>query len=116
MEDLGSRRAATRFSLESTSCHNRRAWGLHKSLAKLRQFYFWPGMAVDVQIVVKECEVCKITKTANKNDRPPMGEQRVTERAGQRLFIDFMGPSPRTKAGNSVIFVCLDQVSSGCSR
>jgi len=23
--------------------------GLHKSLAKLRQFYYWPGMAVDVQ-------------------------------------------------------------------
>ncbi|XP_070855473.1 uncharacterized protein [Drosophila suzukii] len=33
-------------------------------------------MAVNVQKVVKECEVCKITKTANKNDRPPMGEQR----------------------------------------
>jgi len=44
---------------------------------------------VDVQKVVKECEVCKISKTANKNNRPPMGEQRVTERAGQRLF---MGP------------------------
>jgi len=25
-------------------------------------------MIVDVQKVVKECEVCKITKTANKND------------------------------------------------
>jgi len=40
-----------------------------------------------------------------------MGEQRVTERAGQRLFIDFMGPYPRTKAGNSVIFLCLDHFS-----
>jgi len=68
-------------------------------------------MAVDVQKVVKECEVCKITKTANKNDRPPMGEQRDTERSGQRSFIDFMGPYPRTKPGNSVIFVCLDHFS-----
>ncbi|XP_070853711.1 uncharacterized protein [Drosophila suzukii] len=58
-----------------------------------------------------ECEVCKITKTANKNNRPPMGEQRVTERAGQRLFIEFMGPYRRTKAGNSVIFLCLDHFS-----
>jgi len=40
-----------------------------------------------------------------------MGEQRVTERAGQRLFIDLMGPYPRTKAGDSVIFVCLDHFS-----
>jgi len=68
-------------------------------------------MAVDVQKVVKECEVCKITKSANKNDRPPMGEQRVTEWAGQRLCIDFMGPYPRTKAGNSVIFVWPDNFS-----
>jgi len=34
-KDLASRRAATRFSLESTACHNCRAWGLQKSLAKL---------------------------------------------------------------------------------
>jgi len=54
------------------------------------------GMAVGVQKVVKECEVCKITKAANKKNRPPMGEQRVTERAGQKFFIDFMGPYPRT--------------------
>jgi len=40
-----------------------------------------------------------------------MEEQRVTERAGQRLFIDFMGPYPKTKAGYSVIFVCLDHFS-----
>jgi len=72
-------------------------------------------MAVDVQKEVKECEVCKITKTANKNDRPPMAEQRVTERAGQRLFIDFMEPYPRTKAGNSVIFVCLDHFSKSAA-
>ncbi|XP_043661543.1 uncharacterized protein K02A2.6-like [Drosophila teissieri] len=85
--------------------------GLHKSLAKLRQFYYWPGMSADVQELVKVCEVCKVSKTAIKIKRPPMGEQRVTERAGQRLFIDFMGPYPRTKAGNSVIFVCLDHFS-----
>jgi len=26
--------------------------GLHKSLSKLKQFYYWPGMAVDVQKVL----------------------------------------------------------------
>jgi len=35
------------------------------------------------------------------------------ENSGLRsgLAIDFMGPYPRTKAGNSVIFVCLDHFS-----
>jgi len=40
-----------------------------------------------------------------------MVEQPDTERAGQRLFIDLIGPYPRTKSGDSVIFVSLDHFS-----
>ncbi|XP_050745941.1 uncharacterized protein LOC127011811 [Drosophila biarmipes] len=74
-----------------------RVWKLWVPTELRPDFYYWPGMAVDVQKIVKEFEVCKITKTANKSDQPPMGEQRIRESAGQRLFIDFMGPYPRTK-------------------
>jgi len=35
-EALGSRRAATRFSLESTSCHNRRAWGVAQITSQIK--------------------------------------------------------------------------------
>lgn len=40
-----------------------------------------------------------------------MGQQFVTERPYQRIYIDFMGPYPRSKTGYTVIFVCLDHFS-----
>lgn len=85
--------------------------GIHKTLVKLQQIYYWPGMASDVQAMVKECEICKSCKTSNNMKRPPMGVQQITERPFQRLYIDFMGPYPRTRDGNTYIFVCLDHFS-----
>lgn len=85
--------------------------GIQKTLRKLRERYFWPGLASDVQAWVKRCEVCKMSKTSNVIRRPPMGAQQITERPFQRLYIDFMGPYPRSKDGNAFIFVCLDHFS-----
>ncbi|XP_052858196.1 uncharacterized protein LOC128265978 [Drosophila gunungcola] len=31
--------------------------GIHKTLARLRQLYYWPAMTVDVQRTVKNCEI-----------------------------------------------------------
>lgn len=58
--------------------------------------------------MVKSCEICKGSKPRNVVNRPLMGAEQVTERPFQRLYIDFMGPYPRTVEGNSYIFVCLD--------
>lgn len=96
-----------RMHYSSSSGHG----GIQKTLMKLRERYFWPGMASDVQSMVKGCEVCKCCKTSNSTKRPPMGCQQITERPFQRLYIDFMGPYPRTKDGNTYIFVCLDHFS-----
>ncbi|XP_036345665.1 uncharacterized protein K02A2.6-like [Rhagoletis pomonella] len=68
-------------------------------------------MVTDVQNYVKACEICKGNKTQNAFHKPLMGKQRVTERPFQRLFIDFMGPYPRTSCGNVYVFVCLDHFS-----
>lgn len=85
--------------------------GINKTLHRLREKYFWPGMAKEVKQVVKECETCKTTKPSNQILRPLMGNQVVTERPFQRLFIDFLGPYPRSKAGNTVIFLVVDHLS-----
>lgn len=82
--------------------------GIHKTLARLREKYYWPGMVSQVQYVVKSCDVCKGSKPRNVIKRPLMGAQQITERPFQRIYIDFMGPYPRTTEGNSYIFVCLD--------
>lgn len=85
--------------------------GINKTLERLRIRYYWPGMVKDVQEVVKNCEVCKCCKSTNFIKRPPMGAQQITERPFQRLYIDFMGPYPRSKDGSAYLFVCLDHFS-----
>lgn len=82
--------------------------GISKTLERLRLRYYWPGMVKEVQDLVKSCEICKCCKSTNFIKRPPMGSQHITERPLQRLYIDFMGPYPRTKNGNAFLFVCLD--------
>lgn len=82
--------------------------GIQKTLSRLRERYYWPSMLRDVQAVVKQCTICGVSKNLNSYKRPVMGRQFLTERPFQRVYIDFMGPYPRTKDGNTVIFVCLD--------
>lgn len=85
--------------------------GIAKTLAKLRRFYYWPKMAVDVQRHIGACIVCKETKAPNVALRPFMGEQFTTERPFEQLYIDLLGPYPRSKSGNVFILIVLDHFS-----
>lgn len=82
--------------------------GIGKTLQRLRQKYYWGGMAKEVKAFVSMCEICKRTKASNKTQRPLMGEQTITERPFQRLYVDFLGPYPRSKTGNTVVLVVVD--------
>uniref|UniRef100_W8AS19 RNA-directed DNA polymerase n=1 Tax=Ceratitis capitata TaxID=7213 RepID=W8AS19_CERCA len=82
--------------------------GIHKTLTRLREKYYWPGMVTDVQTALKNCDTCKENKTTNAFKNPLMKSQHITERPFQRLYIDFMGPYPRTSDGNVFVFICLD--------
>lgn len=82
--------------------------GMHKTLYRLREKYYWPNMVSQVQTFVRNCPVCKETKAPNITLRPPMGKQLEVFRPFQLLYIDFLGPYPRTARGNTTIFVVLD--------
>lgn len=89
------------------SCHG----GFAKTLARVRQKYYWPGMARDVRAYVKNCDKCKMVKSSNQILRPLMGDQSVTNRPFERLYCDFLGPYPLTKEKNTCIFICLDHLT-----
>lgn len=71
--------------------------GIHKTLSRIREKYYWPHMASDVQRIIRKCEVCNVSKRTNAFRKTIMGKQFLTERPFQRLYIDFMGPYPRPK-------------------
>ena len=66
-------------------------------------------MVSQIREYVSKCETCKETKAPNYSHRLQMGEQILTERAFQRLYIDLLAPYPRNKKGNTSLSIVLDQ-------
>lgn len=68
-------------------------------------------MNVDVKNHVKNCETCKTCKPSNYTMRPLMGAYTEYNRTWQKIYIDFLGPYPRSKKGNTMLLIVLDHVS-----
>lgn len=77
----------------------------------LRRSFYWPGMVRDVRRYIKECEICKTTKAPNFVMKPPMGRQLTSIRPFQRLYVDILGPYPRSKSGFIGLLIVLDHLT-----
>lgn len=73
--------------------------------------FYWKNLTVDVRNYVQQCVECKSCKAENQCLRPSMGKSPDCIRAWQNLFIDYLGPYPRSSNNNSFIFIVLDQYS-----
>ena len=85
--------------------------GVAKTLERLRQWFFWPRMTVQVRNFVRNCEVCRQVKPTNYEMRPVIGEQVETFRPFQKIYIDFLGKYTRSKRGKAYIFIVVDHFS-----
>ena len=91
-------------------CHDEKTgghFGVQKTLAKVRNGYYWAGLQRDVRNWVKSCETCCKIKPPQRTKRSPM--QLVG--AGhpmERVATDILGPLPETENGNKYILVISD--------
>lgn len=85
--------------------------GIAKTVEVIRRYFYWPKLVADVKDYIGKCDVCKTTKVPARVLRPPMGNMVITERPFQRLYVDIIGPLPRTRNGNIGIFIVLDHFS-----
>lgn len=84
--------------------------GVTKTLARLRLRFFWPKMAGGVKKNVTSCSVCQLTKPSQRKLAwlmVPILPQKPWEYTG----VDFVGPLPRTSAGNVYLLVFVDYFS-----
>lgn len=96
-----------RFHDTVTAAHG----GMQKTIDLLKRHFFWPGMVSDVKDYIRNCDTCKTSKAPNFVMKPEMGKQTVSVRPFQRLYIDLLGPYPRSKSGNIGILIVLDHLS-----
>lgn len=85
--------------------------GIGKTLDLIRRNFYWPGMVTDVRNYVRDCETCKQTKHPNYITKPEMGKLVLPSRPFQRLYVDILGPYPRSKNGFIGIFIVLDHLT-----
>ena len=82
--------------------------GIRKTLSKIRQRYYWPGLQNDVRSYVSSCEACLKRKNPNKTLKAPM----QINRSGypmERIAIDILGPLPETEINhNRYVLVIAD--------
>ena len=82
--------------------------GVHRTKARVKDRFFWYGMTKDINHHVLVCGVCSLNKKAHRKAR---GELNLFHAGSpmERVHLDFLGPLPRTAAGNENVLVLVDQ-------
>eukprot|EP00745_Piridium_sociabile_P039410 TRINITY_DN7365_c0_g1_i12.p1 TRINITY_DN7365_c0_g1~~TRINITY_DN7365_c0_g1_i12.p1 ORF type:complete len:1702 (-),score=291.88 TRINITY_DN7365_c0_g1_i12:2644-7599(-) len=83
--------------------------GGRRTLARLRDKFFWPGVTVDVAKFVASCDVCQRTVSKGKVSPVPLGTMPVISTPFHRVAIDLVGPiSPVSEGGHRYILTLID--------
>ena len=81
--------------------------GQTKTLAKVRQRFYWCGVDADVRSYVRQCAVCASKKSPAKARRAPLQQYSIGTPM-QRVALDILGPLPETNQGNKYVLVVGD--------
>lgn len=90
-------------------CHDAKTsghLGVRKTLARVRERFYWPGLQADVRIYVTGCPQCRKRKVRSSGKSHMQIDQ--TGYPLERVASDIMGPLPETESGNKYIIVVSD--------
>lgn len=85
--------------------------GVSKTINRISENYFWKDMRNEIKEYIRSCSVCKASKPLNVSSRAPMGHPKVANFPFQVISMDFVGVLPRSRNGNTVLFVVSDWYS-----
>jgi hypothetical protein len=84
--------------------------GVFETINKIREHFIWKGMDNYIRTRVRNGKTCSLSKPAQNSKLGHLGSE-VSQRPFQKIFIDYVGKFPRSKAGNTMILVCVDSFS-----
>ena len=93
-----------------TNCHDSvfaAHFGIHKTVDKIKNYYYWYRMAEDVRLHIQQCPSCNKWKTPTPKPKAALCDYRVGFPM-DRIGIDVIGPLPRSNKNNQYILVVGD--------
>lgn len=88
--------------------------GIKKTILRVKEKYFWPKLIKDVTDYVKGCDRCKCMKYPTQISRPLMGKGKEVDQPWEMISMDYIGPLPRSRKGNTMLYVVIDFLSKYC--
>jgi hypothetical protein len=86
--------------------------GSVKTLGRLQDCWFWPGMSTEVQNYCQSCHVCLQVNPAGNSRPAPLEPMPTVTRFNERVHVDLLGPLPDSPNGNKYLLVIVDAFSS----
>ena len=83
--------------------------GVRKTLWKLAQHYYWPGMRKEVHQYVQSCVACSQNKHSNQATVGMLQPIPIPSNRWEVWSMDLVGPLPSTSRGHNTIVVMVDK-------
>ena len=81
--------------------------GIHKTLEKIKECFFWQGCEQDVRNIVQQCERCQKRTNPVPTQHAPVGTIE-SNHPFEKLSWDIMGPLPAAASGCRYVLVVTD--------
>lgn len=84
--------------------------GLSKTLAKIQEYFYRPGLYDLIREKTQSCTVCKMSKSCQRKYQGQLISHPITD-VMNTVFVDLCGPFSRSKLGNKYLLVVVDSFS-----
>lgn len=83
--------------------------GMAKTLDRVLESFYWPGVTGDVKRWCNSCDACQRTIPKGRTGKAPLGKTPLISTPFHKVAIDLVGPiTPVSSQGNRYILTCVD--------
>lgn len=84
--------------------------GVERTFKRISEKYKWPKMRQDIKKYIEKCDLCQRNKILKVN-KIPLKITTTAEKPFEQIFLDIVGPLPKTKNGNNYILTIQDDLT-----
>jgi len=85
--------------------------GMNRTFERLKQYISWPGMKREIEVYVKQCEVCQKNKITQNKTKLPLQITDTPDVVWEKCSMDIVGPLTPTLQDNKYLLTFQDELS-----